>query len=279
MRIPTALAREWRREAAWIGSLPRLAAECAEQWSLALEEPIETPHSFVVPAGDAVLKLNAPSHFEADHEADALAAWNGAGAVRLLARDDARRALLLERCRPGTPLAESGADELAIVLDLLPKLAVTPHPPHPFRLSADEAERWAEELPRRYRDGGAPFERSLLDLALDVFRSADRTARRLVNQDLHGGNVLRAERGPWLVIDPKPLVGEEELDGVGLLRNAAWDPAPRETVRRWLHALSDLGLDRGRLRGWGVAHALAWGWEAGRWSPDHVAAARTIAEA
>ena len=31
----------------------------------------------------------------------ALAAWAGEGAVRLLARDDQRRALLLERCRPG----------------------------------------------------------------------------------------------------------------------------------------------------------------------------------
>ena len=43
--------------------------------------------SLVVPAGDVVLKLNAPSHLEADHEADALAHWGGRGAVRLLARE------------------------------------------------------------------------------------------------------------------------------------------------------------------------------------------------
>jgi streptomycin 6-kinase len=72
-----------------------------------------------------------------------------------------------------------------------------------------------------------------------------------VNQDLHGGNVLRAEREPWLVVDPKPLVGEREIDGVGLLRNA-------KDRRRWVDALAELGYDRDRLWGWGFAHALAW---------------------
>src|SRR5918992_6308005 len=98
MRIPGRLANEWAHEPEWLESLPRLAAECASAWDLELEEPIDTPHSLVVPAGDAVLKLNAPSHFEADTEADALDLWNGQGAVRLLARDDERRAFLMERC-------------------------------------------------------------------------------------------------------------------------------------------------------------------------------------
>lgn len=134
-------------------------------------------------------------------------------------------------------------------------------------------------MPRRYALGGRPFERRLLEQALAVFRSVDRTAAALVNQDLHGGNVLRAEREPWLAIDPKPLAGERELDGVGLLRNAALDGGVA-AVRRWLTALGELGLDRARLRGWGAAHALAWGWDARRgWSARSVEAARTIAAA
>ena len=204
----------------WLDDLPRLAAECAAAWELELEEPYDTPRSLVVPAGEAVLKLNAPSHFEADHEADALACWDGQGAVRLLARDDGRRALLLERCVPGTTLHGSGADETAVVPGLLERLPHTAPSDHPFRLLTDEAARWAEEVPERYERGGRPFERSLLDAAIAVFRSVDRGASRLVNQDLHAGNVLRAEREPWLVIDPKPLVGEREVDGVGPLRNA-----------------------------------------------------------
>jgi streptomycin 6-kinase len=270
VRIPRTLADEWRREPAWLFDLPRLAAECADQWGLELEEPVDTPHSLVVPAGDVVLKLNAPSHFEADHEADALACWNGAGAVRLVERDDARRAFICERCRPGTQLWDARAHEPHVVAGLLPRLLVEPGR-HPFRLLADEAERWAEEVPREYEASGRPFERSLLDFALDVFRSADRSATVLVNQDLHGGNVLRAEREPWLVIDPKPLVGEPEANGVGLLRNA--EPS---AVRRWLDVLADLGLDRERLRGWGVAHALAWGWDDEGWSPWAIEAALAI---
>jgi streptomycin 6-kinase len=126
------------------------------------------------------------------------------------------------------------------------------------------------EVPRRYAEAGTPFERSLLDAAVDVYRTVDRPAAHLVNQDLHGGNVLRAEREPWLVIDPKPLVGERELEASGPLRNTL-------DVSRWLDALADVGLDRERARGWGVAHNLAWAW-GGRsgWLREQVEEARRI---
>jgi streptomycin 6-kinase len=224
--------------------LRQVAEECAAKWGLTLEEPLESEASLVLPAGDAVLKVNADWHFEAEFEADALALYEGRGAVRLLARDDDRHALLMERCRPGTRLWDVG-NEIAVVSGLLPRLVLRPEQPHPFRTVADEADRWLHELPERY----PPSE--LLEAALEVFRTVDRNARHLVNQDLHGANVLRAQREPWLVIDPKPLVGEREIDGVGLLRNAD-DP------RAWVDALAGLGYDRERLWGWGFAHALAW---------------------
>jgi streptomycin 6-kinase len=276
VRVPEGLGRAWPHEAAWLEALPRLAAECATAWGLELEEAFDTPLSLVVPAGDAVLKLNAPSHFEADHEADALARWDGNGAVRLLARDDERRAILVERCVPGTTLALSDADETAVIVDVLVRLPHDPGPAHPFRRLADEAERWAEEVPARYERAGRPFERALLDAAVAVFRSVDPDADRLVNQDLHAWNVLRATREPWLAIDPKPLVGEPELDGVGPLRNAGFS---RDTavIARTLDALAGLGLDRERLRGLGFAHALAWAVDSdGGWSERSIDAARMI---
>src|SRR5262245_2060372 len=270
MDLPSALREQWRHEPDWLGSLPGLVAECVAEWNLRLEPPFDTPISLVVPAGDVVLKLNAPSHVEADTEADALEQWAGDGAVRLLARDDERRALLVERCVPGTRLWDAGVDEIAVVAELLPRLQVGIGPDHPFALLADEADRWAEEVPRRYSQAGAPFERALLEAALDVYRSVDRGRSILVNQDLHGGNVLRAQREPWLVIDPKPLVGEHELEASGLLRNA-------DSVSRWLDALADLGLDRERARGWGVAHNLAWAWdERLGWIEQHVDEVRRI---
>ena len=276
MRIPPALREEWHTEPDWLAALPRLAAECAERWDLTLEHPFESRLALIIAAGDVVLKLNAPSHIEAQHEGDALARWSGHGAVRLIAHDEERRALLLERCRPGTPLCDTSADETAVLAVLQPRLSVAVDPPHPFRLLADEAERWAEDLPRRYTLGGRPFERPLLDFSVAAFRDVDPRSAFLANQDLHSGNVLSGEREPWLVIDPKPLVGERELDGVGLLRNAAWDGGTA-LVGRWLGVLESLGLDRERLRALGVAHVLAWGWDDERgWSPRSVDVARVI---
>lgn len=271
MRLPAALAEEWSHEPDWLEALPRLVAECADMWNLELESPVDTPTSLVVPAGSAVLKLNAPSHFEAEHEGDALDRWDGRGAVRLLARDDERRALLIERCVPGTRLWDAGVDETSVVSGLLPRLQLEVGDAQPFRLLADEAERWADELPRAYEEAGEPFERPLLDFALDVYRSADRSATHLVNQDLHGGNILRAHREPWLVIDPKPLVGERELESSALLRNA-------DSVEWWLDVLEDVGFDRERARGWGVAHNLAWSWDEDRrvWSTGPLEETRRI---
>jgi streptomycin 6-kinase len=273
VELPAALAEQWRHEPDWLASLPVLVTECAAEWNLRLEPPFDTPISLVVPAGDVVLKLNAPSHGEADTEGDALEQWVGNGAVRLVARDDERRALLVERCVPGTRLWDADVDEISVVSELIPRVQVEIGADHPFTLLADEADRWAEEVPRRYLQAGAPFERALVDAALDVYRSVDRTAAYLVNQDLHGGNVLSAQREPWLVIDPKPLVGERELEASALLRNTT-------EVSRWLDALRDLGLDRERARGWGIAHNLAWAWdEHDGWLKPHVEEARRILRA
>lgn len=276
MDVPLALQRQWSEETDWLASLPHLTAECAARWSLRLETPIDTPYSLVIPAGEFVLKLNAPSHSEADQEAAALECWAGDGAVRLIAHDETRRALLIERCRPGTRLWDGDVDEYVLVQKLMPRLWVEPHECHPFRNVADEAERWAQHLANCYARSGRPFESSLVGLAIDVFNSVDRTARFLVNQDLHGGNILRSEREAWLVVDPKPLVGEREVTAVGLLRNAV-SRGGQAAITKWLDVLEELDLDRGRLRGWGVAHALAWGCDVkARWLPASIDAARAV---
>jgi hypothetical protein len=65
-------------------------------------------------------------------------------------------------------------------------------------------------------------------------------------------------------------VGERELEATGPLRNT-------DDVTRWLDALADLGFDRERARGWGVAHNLAWAWgERAGWHENHVEEARRI---
>jgi streptomycin 6-kinase len=279
VQIPKALGEEWPHEREWLERLPRLAAECAAEWDLDLEEPFDTPRSLVVPAGGAVLKLNAPSHFEADHEADALACWAGQGAVRLLARDDERRALLLERCVPGRLLAEESADEVSIMAGLLERLPGVAPTAHPFRLVADEADRWMEEVPRRWEEGGRPFARSLLEAAIDVLGSVDRGATRLVNQDLHAGNVLRAEREPWLVIDPKRLVGEREFAVAPIVRDFELGHSKEQALARLDRLTSELGLDKERARWWTIGQSLAWFSMDGDVMHRNVEVARWLAEA
>lgn len=49
-----------------------------------------------------------------------------------------------------------------------------------------------------------------LRLPAELARTAPREV--LLATDLHAGNELRAEREPWLVIDPKPFVGDPAYD-------------------------------------------------------------------
>jgi streptomycin 6-kinase len=290
LELPDALS--WWRDApdgaAWLDRLPRLAEECAQQWELELGPPFTGGNvSLVLPAGDAVLKLNFPDE-ESEHEADALALWGGDGTVRLLAHDPGRRALLIERCRPGTTLWEVEDERAAtrIAAALLLRIWRPPPPDHPFRLLATEAARWAAELPGQWERLGRPFDRSLLDEAVATARdlSASQQDLVVVHQDFHGGNVLRAQREPWLVIDPKPLVGERAFDAASLLRDRpdelARDPAPARRVGNRVDQLTDeLGVDRERLRGWGVVHALAWGVSESKLEHDMVACAEWLARA
>ena len=277
--MPLALPRglEWWRQqpggADWLGRLSRLASECAEEWTLRLGAPFEPATiSLVVSAtlpdgSDAVLKLAFPEP-ESAQEPDALAAWDGRGAVRLLACDQARSALLVERCVPGTQLWGEADEERANVIaaGVLRRLWREPPADHPFRLLTDVAAGWEESIPAAWDRLGRPFERSLLDLALDGLRDLGSSQPEVVilHQDFHGGNVLAAEREPWLAIDPKPLVGERAFDAASLLRDRraelARDPQPGANVTRRLDLLSEaLDVDRARMRGWGIVHALAWG--------------------
>jgi streptomycin 6-kinase len=244
----------WREEPGgreWLDRLPGMVEELAERWSLRLERPFETHIALVVPASDAVLKINFPD-VESEHEADALERWDGVGAVRLLDRDDELRALLLKRLRPGRQLWDLPDDEATeIAARVLEQLWVPAE--RLFRHLEDEAARWAQELPSRGLDP------DLVDGAVAFLRAASPTQREsvLLHQDFHGGNVLLSEDG-WLAIDPKPLVGEREFDIASLIRDRR--PTTKAAMeRRFAHLVDRLSLDPERARGWAIAHALAWG--------------------
>jgi len=193
---------------AWLDALPQLVANCAQRWQLRLGEPftggsVSLPIPATLPDGsDAVLKIQFP-HRESEHEAAALAHWQGDGAIQLLAHDAERHALLIERCVPGTLLADEPPDTaLDVMVELLPRLWKPAAAP--FRSLAEEAAWWASDLEKDWENGGKPFERTLLHAALDALQTlpASQGEQVLLHQDLHAGNILRAQRAPWLAIDP-----------------------------------------------------------------------------
>jgi streptomycin 6-kinase len=251
----------------WLELVPDLLRECADEWTLQLGAPYaQGAAGYAVRAEladrtPAVLKLIYP-HREAEHEAAALEAWGGDGAVELLAYDDARRAMLLERCEPGTLLARADPDTaLDVLVGLLPRLWKPAGAP--FHLLADEVDVWLDEIPRDWERTGRPCKRALVDQTLELLRALSGSQGELVllHQDLHTDNVLAAEREPWLVIDPKPLLGEREFNVAPIVRDYVLGHS-RADVRRRLDRLSgELGLDRERARGWTIGQTVAWMFE------------------
>jgi streptomycin 6-kinase len=78
----------------------------------------------------------------------------------------------------------------------------------------------------------------------------------LLATDLHAGNVLRSERKPWLVIDPKPYVGDPAYDVTQHLFNC--DVRLRSDPDGMIRRMADLlGLGHERIRLWTFARAAA----------------------
>ena len=251
----------------------------AERWSLTLGEPYEqgaagyTTRATRDDGLPVVLKLVHP-HRESEHEAAALEAWNGNGAVRLLARDETGYVLVLERCEPGTPLSSLAPDAaLDVLIALLPRLWVEAG--EPFHRLADEAAWWASYLPEQdWRS-----EPGLRDAALEAIASLAPTQGEqvLLHQDLHFDNVLAAEREPWLAIDPKPLVGEREFAVAPIARSFELGHSKRDVLHRFDRVTSELGLDRDRARGWTIAQTVAWTSDS-TYNRRHVETARWLLE-
>ena len=194
--------------------LAEVAREVAAEWGVELGEPFAlSRYSFVAPAGDdAVLKVTPAEDDESDQEADALELWGGRGAVRLLRRDRGRRALLLERARPGTDISELREDEAtAIAVEV--GLRLWRPAAEPFRWIGDHVPRWLDRAEQSDQDG-----RELIPLARKLYASLEVGRDVLVHGDFHHHNILRAG-DRYLSIDAKAMLGEPEYDVPSFLRN------------------------------------------------------------
>jgi streptomycin 6-kinase len=269
-RTLVAAAREEGR-ADWLDRLPAIVGDYADRWSLSVEAPFQPggQTAWVAPARGArgeesVLKVMW-RHPEAEHEPDGLRLWAGGGTVTLHAAAEAGDdtiVMLIERCRPGSALAEEpeGVQD-EVIAGLLSRLWVEPPVGHGFRPLAEMCEWWARGFEATFdakrAAGRLPLDPGLAAEGIGLFRSLPTTAPRnvLLCTDLHAGNVLRAEREPWLMIDPKPFVGDPTYDVLQHLLNcsARLSSDPDGAVS----GLADLlELDRQRLRLWLFARCV-----------------------
>jgi len=240
----------WLDVAPW-GITPRVAErlhatamEVAREWGVPLGERIPAGRfSFVAFAGDdAVLKVVPVEDDEADHEADALALLGGDGAVRLLRHDPARRALLIERARPGDDASRlPEPDAIRVAVAAAKRFWRPAVRGAPFRWIGDHVPRWLDNAGDHY----------LVRQAKEIYATMHPSDTTLVHGDFHHHNLL-SHRDGWVVIDPKPMVGDPEFDVPTFLWNPIGHEPTQESVERWIGAFADAGLDANLLRKWAI---------------------------
>ena len=234
-----------------------------QRWDLRRDgEPTHGPGSMVLPvrtsnAAPAVLKISLPGA-QSEHEHLALRRWGGRGAVRLLSADPWRHAILLERLRPQDLSTLSDVEACEVVAGLYRRLHV-PALPQLRTLTSYLAE-WTngfEALPR-----GAAIPRRLVEQAIALSRelAADPASTwRVVHGNLHYGNVLAADREPWLAIAPRPMNGDPHYEVAPMLWNR-WDELSgqiRDGVRRRFYTLVDAAnFDEERARAWIIVRVV-----------------------
>jgi streptomycin 6-kinase len=265
-------------EAKWVEELPAIIAASARRWNLRIEAPlsedyVEMSYSYIAAATrmdgrEVILKIG--SHDAqgglSQTERDALRLCNGQGTVELLDDDEELGVLLLERVRPGIPLGTQpdDAENTRIAARMMRKFWQPVAAEHVFRPTADEIEGF-DRLRQRFGGTTELLPEKWVRRAETLYEElmASSTESVVLHGDLHHWNILRAEREPWLVIDPKGLVGDPGYE-VGAFLATHPDESCKGRDRRELVVsrvnvmAEELDISRERIIKWGIVLALIW---------------------
>lgn len=232
MNLPTEfinnVKRIWGNEGlAWLQKLPELIEQFAAQWQLKEIKHFDNlSFNYVAHAysdlfkNPVVLKIGMPDP-SFIKERKALEFYNGDGAVKLLAYDSAKYAMLLECISPGTPLRSlfPAHDDRAVEhacnamkkLHAKPLTSATKFPtidswfslfdtleiPHDLQSQVTQAKEFVKEL------------------------AATPQPLHLLHGDLHHDNILRDASGDGIAIDPKGVIGEQAYEVGAFMCNPA----------------------------------------------------------
>ena len=213
----------------WLKNLPEIISEIEENWSLKTQRHFPNlSYNYVAPCVcddgvDAVLKIALPlNNPEIYSEARFLQTANGIGAVRLLKLDDDRRAILLERLKPGKNLKEIyRADESQAVEAAIKNLrSLIKKPPQNSKFL--RLENWFDNFFTKARETNFPSEFQMKSREFYGKLSSASKQKFLIHGDFHHENILSATREPFLAIDPKGIVGEIGYEIAVFLNNHLW---------------------------------------------------------
>lgn len=280
IEIPEAFARstverEGEPGAAWLAELPGIVDELLRRWECVPDgEVMHGGVGVIVPVRPrteeaAVLKVSFP-HPGNVHEPDAFAAWGGRGAVLLHERDDERFAMLLERVQTSTLAEVEDGDEVVTIAGRINRRLAIPAPPGLPRLR-EQADAWEEQLRTDAEELTHALPGYVVDAAVATVRELGRVQPDiLIHGDLHARNILRADREPWLAVDPKGHAGDPAYDGGTLLKSRALTLLEADDLRKAVHRTVDVfaeaaEVDRERARRWAQFHAV----QAAFWGRRH----------
>jgi streptomycin 6-kinase len=282
--IPASLASSCAKSperTRWLDNLPYAIADVAARWSLTPGQPFDGEDvscAWVAPATRSdgtkvVLKIGMP-HFEGEHEIQGLRLLDGDPTVRLLEADAEINAMLLERCVPGSSLrALPETEQDVVIARLLGRFWRVPPAHQHFRHLSAMLTYWRKET---MHDEAHWEDPELVSAGLRAFEEmvAPAPSDVLLATDLHAGNALRAERETWLVIDPKPFVGDRAYDATQHLLNCRerLRSRPHDTIKSFADLLE---VDHDRVRRWTFARLAAGPRD--NWDDEATALARTLA--
>jgi streptomycin 6-kinase len=213
----------------WLNELPNIIRTLETKWSIEAGKHFRNlSYNYVanaiLPDGkSAVLKIALPlEDVEIFGEAAYLRAIDGRGAAKLFEFDEERQAMLLERIVPGANLKsvcrKDQAAAIEIAISVLKRiLRPVPQDIDPF-VKLDD---WFHGLERA---ASTKFPPDYAERALQFYSelSADKKNTFMLHGDIHHSNILSATREPFLVIDPKGMIGHVGYD-IGVFLNEHHD--------------------------------------------------------
>ncbi|HEX7102362.1 MAG TPA: aminoglycoside phosphotransferase family protein [Nitrolancea sp.] len=255
----------------WLASLPSLVDDCARRWNLTVDGMMDPlTYNFLVSTRlqngrPVVLKL-CPPNGEFASQRSALRHFAGRGAIQLLDDDETNGILLLERCVPGESLHKLSDIEAIEIAGSIMRLLWKPPPDESIFPALSDWGKGFGRL-RRYYEGTGPFPPVLLDRAEQTFAALGEQANDVVllHGDLHHGNILTAQREPWLAIDPKGVLGVPAYEPATFVINQTAEAAGTTDLSGFLMRRVDglaaaAALDPIEVREWAIAHAVLSAW-------------------